>query len=182
MAKLRIDPAACLWWAVLLLVLPLKWLLAAAAAAAVHEMGHYLAVRLLGGRVLGITLGPGGAALETSPMEPDRELVCSIAGPVSGALTVFLIRRFPLAALCAMVQSLFNLLPIYPLDGGRVLLCAVELLFPKADAQRICCRVSNIFLWILALVSLTAALWLRLGAAAFFPFFLILGKKKTLQN
>ncbi len=110
-----------LFWAAALLLIPLDWLAAMAAAGAVHELGHWLAVRLLGGEVLSFRLALGGAVMESSPMAPGKALLCSLAGPLAGACLLLLYPCFPRLALCAGVQTLCNLLPVKPLDGGRML-------------------------------------------------------------
>ena len=137
MGKIRIDPAAYLLWAVLLLILPLKWLLSAAVAALIHELGHILAVRLTGGTISAISVHPCGAEIETPPMEPAQELICALAGPVSGLFLLLFVRRIPLIALCAVIQSAYNLLPIYPFDGGRALKRSLELLLPCSFACKL---------------------------------------------
>lgn len=176
MRNIRIEGAACLWWAVLVLVLPLKWLLAALAAALFHELCHYFAIRATGGQVLGIVIGPGGAALETGPMEPGRELICALAGPLGGCLLLLFARIMPLIALCALAQTLYNLLPVYPLDGGRALRCAHDLLRPLGDGDLFCRRINRLCLGVLTGLGLWAAATLELGTAALLPAILLLGK------
>ena len=117
--------------ALMLLLFPLGLVAGILLAALIHECGHLIAVRLTGGRVLAIRLHAGGARIETAPMEPGKVAVCALAGPGAGALTIFAWRFFPEMALAGLVQTVFNLLPIYPLDGGRVV-------------RNICCKLRDL--------------------------------------
>ena len=113
------------------LLLPLRVLLGIVLAAAVHELGHLTAMYFLGVPVLGIVFRPSGARIEAGPMEPGEEVICALAGPVAGAVTIFVWRWFPELAVAGLVQTVFNLIPIYPLDGGRV-------------ARNICCKMRDL--------------------------------------
>lgn len=123
---MRLDPRACILGAALLLLLPLPWVLAAAAAAAVHELCHLGAVRALGGRVDSLTVGPAGAVMKASIPGRGRALLAAAAGPVGSLLLLALFRIAPRVAVCGLIQGLFNLLPLYPLDGGRMLRTALS--------------------------------------------------------
>ena len=122
------------FWIVLglmVLLFPLRFLVGVLLAAVIHELGHLTAIRLTGGRVHGIWLHAGGARIETVPMEPGLAILCALAGPGAGALTVFAWRWFPELAVAGLVQTVFNLIPIYPLDGGQV-------------ARNICCKMRDL--------------------------------------
>ena len=123
MGKIELTPGFCILWALLLLLLPPGLICAALAAAAVHELGHWLAVRAVGSRVAGITVGAGGMVMETLPLTAPQEILCALAGPAGSFLLLPLYRVLPLLSLCGLVQGCFNLLPLYPLDGGRALAC-----------------------------------------------------------
>lgn len=126
--RIRIDYGFYIFAAALLLIIPIRWILAAFLAALVHELGHYLAVRLLGGEVAGGEMTWRGARMEVFPMSPGRELVCILAGPAASLLLLCLARIFPRVAICGLIQGCYNLLPIAPLDGGRALHCLLSLL------------------------------------------------------
>ena len=109
-----------------------------------HEFGHVWVARLYGIRTRDITLLPigGVAAMERMPEKPGQEIVVALAGPavnlvIAFALVVLLgggidptdIARLeePHASLMARVAEanlalfVFNLIPAFPMDGGRVL-------------------------------------------------------------
>ena len=113
------------------LLLPLRVLLGIVLAAAVHELGHLTAMYFLGVPVLGIVFRPSGARIEAGPMEPGVEVICALAGPVAGAVTIFAWKWFPELAVAGLVQTVFNLIPVYPLDGGRV-------------ARNVCCKMRDL--------------------------------------
>ena len=106
--------------ALMLLLFPLRFLAGVLLAAAIHECAHLLAIRWTGGRVLGMELRAFGARIVTEPMEPGREALCALAGPAAGALTVLAWRCFPELAAAGLGQTVFNLIPVYPLDGWRI--------------------------------------------------------------
>lgn len=120
---LRIDGWSCVLGALLLLTLPLNWLGAAISAAAFHEACHALAVVALGGRIWSVSIGPGGALMQTSPLGRWQELICALAGPLGSLALIGLAGGFPRVAVCGLCQGLYNLLPIFPLDGGRAVRC-----------------------------------------------------------
>lgn len=104
-----------------LYLVPLRWLLSWVMAVIVHELGHYAAVRFFGGSVLSIRIGGLGCVMTSSPLTIRQQLYCTAAGPALGLCITILSRWLPRIALCAFIQSVFNLLPVYPLDGGRIL-------------------------------------------------------------
>ena len=118
-STVRSAPEAFLFLALMLLILPLKWVGGILLAGMVHELFHILALCVCGERIYGFTIGAFGAKIETDAIASGKEFVCSLAGPMGGISLILLSRWLPCAAICAMFQSLFNLIPVVPLDGGR---------------------------------------------------------------
>lgn len=116
-------------------------LLACFACVVLHELGHSLTARHFGIGVRRILLLPigGMAEFESIPRQPRRELLITIAGPaVNFALAALLWLLLPAAPaeesatlnlleaghvllLWNLLMGGFNLLPAFPMDGGRIL-------------------------------------------------------------
>lgn len=175
----RVEPLAWIWWAAMILLVPGNWLLSAAAAACIHEAGHILSLLLLGGKVRGIRLGPLGAVIEGEGVSGPAAAVCTLAGPLGSFLTLLLLRPFPMLAVCGFLQGCFNLLPVYPLDGGRILAYLLERLVPDS-CERIRRVLEHGFFTLLLTAVLCAAIRCRWAAGLFMliPAVFIAGLRK----
>ena len=161
---IRIDSAALILAALLILVLPLPWLVAALAAATVHELCHMAVVFLLGGNVGRLHIGAAGTVMDASNLGPGASMLSTLAGPAGSFSLLLLCQSFPKVAICAGVQGLFNLLPLYPLDGGRMLQTGLQMLCPE-KAERVTLWVQRITLAAITAVALWGSLALHLGIA-----------------
>jgi Zn-dependent protease len=134
-----------------------------------HELGHSYAARRYGIGIESITLWVLGglAALESIPREWDREFWIAVAGPAVSLLTAaacfavllvvpagLTVPRFVFGwlALTNVALTLFNLLPAFPMDGGRVLRALLARTRPYASATRVAARVGVIFAVLFAVV------------------------------
>ena len=170
------DPWVYLSAAALVLILPLPWLLAAFLAAVIHELCHAAAVVLLGGTVHRLRVGIGGARMEVRLPGRTGEMLAALAGPAGSLMLLLLCRRMPRLAVCGLVQGLFNLLPVCPLDGGRALHCILEGICP-ALAGSIQVWVERTVLFLLLGVSCYGAAALRIGPWPLISvLFLIIGR------
>ena len=126
-------------------------------AAGVHELSHLAAVWLLGGKVKTVTLRFADAQIMTAPMGYAEEAACALAGPAANLLCCWLFRFWaPAFAALSLLLGCYNLLPVFPLDGGRALRCVLEwLLSPKmakmVERVLVCtvlAAVCSVILWL----------------------------------
>lgn len=133
-----------------------------------HELGHALAARKYGINTKGITLLPigGMASLDKIPEEPKRELFVAIAGPlvnVGIALLLFVIVQLtgqnlsdlrlpillhnfiPFLLLVNVMLVIFNLIPAFPMDGGRIFRAILALRINRLKATNIAARTGQAF-------------------------------------
>jgi Zn-dependent protease/CBS domain-containing protein len=140
-----------------------------------HEFGHALAAKAYGINTPDITLLPigGVARLERIPEEPKQELVIAAAGPAVTAiiaLSLFAVLAARGGAdLGAPIQGddlvanifklnvyllLFNLIPAFPMDGGRVLRALLATRLTYARATQIAATVGQAFAFLFGIVGL----------------------------
>lgn len=87
-----------------------------------HEMGHLLAMKCCGVQARGISLSLGGAVIQAGEMGNLQELICACGGPATSILLgAAMLRSCPELALVSLLLGGVNLVPIYPMDGGRIL-------------------------------------------------------------
>lgn len=146
----------------MVLVLPLKWIVSMTAAAVIHELCHYIAICITGNRVYELTITHRGAVMRTTPMSDAEELFCAIAGPLGSFLLFLCYPWFSRLALCAGVQGIFNLMPLYSLDGGRVLRILMRKWFPD-HAEAICQWTQRLLIVGIISAGLYFSACLRLG-------------------
>ena len=138
-----------------------------------HELGHALTARRYGILTRSITLYPFGgiAALTREPTRSHEELWIALAGPAVNAALALLalplaLLGFPGAAMFAAMNlalGIFNLIPAFPMDGGRVLRAWLSRRKGRFLATEQALGVSKIFAWgFLALGLVTTSLNLLL--------------------
>ena len=172
-------PSALLTPAAFLLLTDTPALLAALLLAALlHELAHYVVLRLFGVRTARFTVTGLGATLcvpELHRLSYGAELLSAAAGPLMNLLLWVVLSltgrdELTLFAGAQMVLGILNLLPVRPMDGGRILWLAAAYLTEPYTADRVAAAVglavsSALFLLCLWLVLTTGnGVFLLLGA------------------
>ncbi|MFL0556866.1 M50 family metallopeptidase [Paenibacillus barengoltzii] len=142
----------------------------------VHEMGHVFAARMYDIKVLSVQMLPfGGVAVmeDAGNLTAGREIVIALAGPlqnlmlIGASLLLHAIGIWDGPFLSYFIQSnlliaLFNLLPILPLDGGKISQALCSLVMPYYATLLWSYRISLLFSVLLVAYSFLP-LWLGLG-------------------
>lgn len=162
-----------------------------------HELGHSLQALKFGVKVRDITLLPMGglARLEEVPEEPNKELRIALAGPlVNFAIAALLIGLGALLNARALVSleelqaslgsvswsgllayltstniilGLFNLVPAFPMDGGRVLRALLAKKMNYAKATKIAAQIGQGFAFLMGLWGFMSGSWTLVLIAVF---------------
>lgn len=172
------------------------YILALFASVLLHELGHTLAARHYGIRTIEIVMFPiGGVSRPERQPKPREELLVAVAGPLVNlviglALLGWVFSTVGIQAMERLAEPtdanlaeriglgnlalcFFNLLPAYPMDGGRILRSFLALRRPIEEATRVAAAAGQGLAFLLGLGGLLwgnfmlmfVALFVYLGAA-----------------
>jgi Zn-dependent protease/predicted transcriptional regulator len=134
-----------------------------------HEFGHALTARRFGFKTKDIILLPigGVARFEELPENPKQEFLVAIAGPMVNFLIAFLLYLLIGPAVHSLLDSsitsidasnfltqllvinlllgLFNLIPAFPMDGGRIFRAVLSMFLPRVKATKMAAGLGFIF-------------------------------------
>jgi Zn-dependent protease len=133
-----------------------------------HELGHVFAARRFGVQTRDVTLWPFGgiASMERMPEKPSQELIVALAGPavnvvIAAGLLLWLGPRLnsesltqiqdPAVSMAAklaganIILVLFNMIPAFPMDGGRVLRALLAMRMGNARATEMAATIGQGF-------------------------------------
>lgn len=147
----------------------------------IHEFSHSLVARRYSIPVQDITLLPigGVARIDEVPDNPRQEIVISLAGPLASfalAIVFYLIGKYadgypahPTSLWSVLFQintmlGLFNVLPAFPMDGGRALRAFLAMKMNWLKATRIAVTIGQLFAMLLFFAGIYLSWWLSLIA------------------
>ena len=127
-----------------------RYLLVNGAVLVIHELAHAEMARRRGYKLNSFKLMPYGAALsgDFEGIKAKDEILIALAGPIANLLLAAAFAFFWLIVPASytytrnmfnisLVLAVFNLLPLYPLDGGRIVLAAFSVKFKRQKVYKI---------------------------------------------
>lgn len=136
---------------------------------AVHELSHILVLRLLGQKITRLSLDARGICMYyNGSCSAAGHVLAALAGPLGGALYAAAADRLSRAggddwleqsAGVSLLLTAFNLLPVLPLDGGRVFSQLCTLRLGEERGKRLFRSVSTVTVALLLIGGVALALW-----------------------
>ena len=163
-----------------------------------HEMGHSLQARRFGVAVRDIVLLPIGglARAERIPDDPRQEIVLAVSGPaVNVGIAAFILGMMWLCrqpfdvedgflsnvVLVNLGLAVFNLIPAFPMDGGRILRGLLALRVPYLVATRRATHVALVIAQVFALIGFVFPSFVALPLIAVVVFAGALGEERMIR-
>jgi len=173
--------------------------------AIIHELGHLLAGIVLGFRPNKIEINPFGVSIgfkvnlkdynkkiKKANIIEEKKIFVAMAGPIVNLLIIFIANSLNIniyekimIIYSNLLLILFNILPILPLDGGRILKGILHINFGRDKAEKYTCNISFVLLIILTAISSIVILYFKniaIFLAIIFLWILYMKEEKVYQN
>lgn len=149
--------------------------LAYTVAVVIHEMGHSAAAEKFGYALNEIRLMPYGAEIEGNldGVKPSDEIKIAVMGPITNIMVAiiftaiwwlipssyFFTQTFVYANI---INALFNFMPVFPLDGGRIMFCLLSKKMPQFKALKII-KITGLVLGCALIVSFVVSIFFEIN-------------------
>ena len=149
--------------------------------AIVHELGHLLAGLLMGMKPEKIEIMPFGVSISFKINVKEynkkikkgnaleiKKIIVALAGPITNFIIILITSNLKLDLIKSMLIiytnfliMIFNLLPIYPLDGGRVLKGILHIILGKRKSEKYIKNISKITVIVITAISSILILYIQ---------------------
>ena len=139
----------------------------------IHELGHMVAGLLLKLKPKSLSLMPFGISItfETygyKKLIEMKKIILAVAGPLTNFLIAILVAILhidinlkEIIIYSNILIGIFNLIPLYPLDGGRVLKGIIRSKFSEIKSDELINKISNVIIVLLTAISSIAILYFK---------------------
>ena len=165
-----------------------------------HEMGHLIMGLILGFKPEKIEVMPLGFCMKLKENIEEKErtrqqkILIALAGPIMNLLIIMMIIFLhisfigrDIAVYVNILIFAFNLLPIFPLDGGRIAKEILKIFYKEKEAETMCNKISNYYMIFLTMAGSIAIYYFKNIAILFILTYLWLivieeNKKISVKN
>ena len=135
----------------------------------IHELGHLYMGLLLGLKPKSLKIMPFGVSIlfetyKTKKQTQTKKMFIAIAGPVVNIIIAIVgwLFEWQVEIIYANILiAIFNLLPIYPLDGGRIINAILSMKLKQERVIKYILKISNISIIILTIIASIGILYLK---------------------
>ena len=175
--------------------------------ALLHELGHMLVGIILGFKPNSIEIMPFGLSIAFESKADNynkkikngtlltlKKIIIAASGPITNCIFILLFSIFDLyffgidrelILYANILIAIFNLIPIYPLDGGRIVKGILHIMYGRKEAYKYINIISNICISVLTAISSIVILYLKNIAILFilaYLWYLVISENKKYKN